>query len=514
LADAIRQRDDVWHLDQRDEWHPTLLWYATAIAEMQQRPFSDPSSWRYQAAIHDYTPANDPLRQPTDQLPPQTEQDRFWRQCQHNSWFFLAWHRIYLLCFEQTVATTVKALNGPADWSLPYWNYSDPANANARKLPRAFREKLLPNGKPNPLRIEQRRTGLNDGDALASDLPSTFGDQIVNISRCLAESTFAPTSPRGGQPGFGGPKTRFNHSSAAGAPLGAVEASPHGGVHVAVGGGLQQGEAAGWMSSFDTAALDPAFWLHHANIDRLWVVWNSVSTHQDPSDNQWTTAVQFSFHDGSGQATTFTSSQITNTRVAPLLYRYEDESNPLAAPHVAIAGGVEESEVESEGESEPEMVGATDAPIELSGQQATAELAVGEPTGPALVRAAGGTPHRIYINVENVTGRDPHMYAVYVNLPPGANPEDHRELLAGVLPMFGIREASAADQEHGGSGLHYAFEISDIVRTLRERNEWDPARMQVSFVPATSRAGTGPAAPRESLVASTVRVGRVSVYYA
>jgi tyrosinase len=30
---------------------------------------------------------------------------------------------------------------------------------------------------------------------------------------------------------------------------------------------------AGWMGDFATAGLDPVFWLHHSNIDRLWQVW-------------------------------------------------------------------------------------------------------------------------------------------------------------------------------------------------------------------------------------------------
>ena len=38
------------------------------------------------------------------------------------------------------------------------------------------------------------------------------------------------------------------------------------------------------MGSFYTAGLDPLFWLHHANIDRLWEVWLSLdSGHVNPS---------------------------------------------------------------------------------------------------------------------------------------------------------------------------------------------------------------------------------------
>ena len=51
---------------------------------------------------------------------------------------------------------------------------------------------------------------------------------------------------------------------------------PHGAVHSLVGNDYDEfGQLVdtGWMGSFFTAGLDPLFWLHHANIDRLWEVW-------------------------------------------------------------------------------------------------------------------------------------------------------------------------------------------------------------------------------------------------
>jgi hypothetical protein len=49
----------------------------------------------------------------------------------------------------------------------------------------------------------------------------------------------------------------------------------HGGVHIAVGG------EAGQMSTARSPA-DPLFWLHHANIDRLWAKWQQSHTGQRP----------------------------------------------------------------------------------------------------------------------------------------------------------------------------------------------------------------------------------------
>jgi tyrosinase len=162
---AVRIRKDVWKLA---EWDPILLWYAKAVADMQTRPLNDPTSWRYQAAIHDYDPDDDPLSSPGDNPPSQADQKRFWRQCQHFSWFFLSWHRMYLSFFEQIIIEIVNRLGGPADWALPYWNYSDTNNPNARKLPPAFRRNSLPDGSPNALRVDERVIGANDGDKVGS----------------------------------------------------------------------------------------------------------------------------------------------------------------------------------------------------------------------------------------------------------------------------------------------------------------------------------------------------------
>lgn len=44
----------------------------------------------------------------------------------------------------------------------------------------------------------------------------------------------------------------------------------------------------GLMSSPVTAGLDPIFWLHHANIDRLWEVWRrGAASHVDPTIAKW-----------------------------------------------------------------------------------------------------------------------------------------------------------------------------------------------------------------------------------
>jgi tyrosinase len=485
---ATRLRKDVWKLAK---WDPILEWFAKAVAEMQERPIGDPTSWRYQAAIHDHVVGADPNAQPGDMLPSSTERAKFWRQCQHFCWFFLPWHRMYLRHFERIVAATVVQLGGPADWALPYWNYSDASNPNARRIPEAFRELTLPGGGANTLRVEERDEG-NDGSEVGFP-------EDVDVCDCLKKKRFVAQS-LGGDPGFGGGQSGFNHSRGLNTIAGELERVPHGAIHTAVGG---------FMSQFDTAGLDPLFWLHHANIDRLWEVWRRRDPQNlDPTQALWLTGVTFSFHNELGNVVTHKSTDVVDTKKAPLEYEYQDVSDPCASPQELAAAEVSMSD------RTPEMVGATDRPIQLTGgEPAVAQLSTARPTGPAsAAESAGAAPPEIYLNIENITGTGkPVSYSVYLNVPPGESAEDHPELFAGVLPMFGVAEASRPDENHPGSGLHYALEVSEIVRRLESRQAWDPANVQITFVPRR-RARVAESAAEAAV--APIQVGRVSLYFA
>jgi tyrosinase len=141
----------------------TLDWYERAITVMKQRPVTDPTSWRYQAAIHEYNRAGDPLARPSDTLPARAEQRKYWNQCQHGSWYFLPWHRMYLHHFETMVGAAVETLGGPSDWGLPYWNYSDASDPNARLLPTAFRTPTKSDRSVNALYVATRTPASNSG---------------------------------------------------------------------------------------------------------------------------------------------------------------------------------------------------------------------------------------------------------------------------------------------------------------------------------------------------------------
>ena len=62
-----------------------------------------------------------------------------------------------------------------------------------------------------------------------------------------------------------------------------LEATPHGAIHCGIG---STGCGSGLMGAIPSAALDPIFYLHHANIDRLYECWMNVNpTGRRPTDN-------------------------------------------------------------------------------------------------------------------------------------------------------------------------------------------------------------------------------------
>ena len=275
--------------------------------------------------------------------------------------------------------------------------------------------------------------------------------------------------------------------------------TPHGSMHVAVGG---------FMGAFNTAGLDPLFWLHHCNIDRLWTVWLRRSpSHRNPTQALWLDGVKFAFRDATGSVVEHTSSQMVDTTVAPLLYDYDDVTDPLGGVPELVEVAVAERPI-------PEMVGATDRPVVLAGPS-EARLSVVPPAGPgAHVEAAAPAPGEIYLNIENITGTDTGTgtgtitgYDVYLNVPPGADPEGHPELRIGRMPLFGLAEASRPDTAHAGNGLKYAYRIGSIVRRLQSESAWTADDVRISFVPR--RPAVGPEAAPEPIT-----VGRISIYVA
>ncbi len=149
---------------------------------------------------------------------------------QHTSDRLLPWHRIFLLQLEQAI----RALH--PDVSIPYWDWT---KSSEQSVP-AWLASILPTVvTPTRTLTVVRAPGSTSSLAMiASNVPSI-----------MATTTFGSFA----------------------SPMNGV----HGSVHIWVGGS---------MSDPATAAADPIFWMHHANLDRLWWQWynSSQGNHQNP----------------------------------------------------------------------------------------------------------------------------------------------------------------------------------------------------------------------------------------
>lgn len=486
---AVRIRKSLHSLGPGDQ---TLSWYRRAVDALIKRPATDPTSWRYMAAVHGV---------PQGIATPPAAQG-FWDQCQHQSWFFLPWHRGYITAFEAVIAETVAGLGGPADWALPYWNYSEDLQVQpkARLMPDDLFLKTIA-GKSNAL--WSRRANVQHGDF-------NLGPDVVTLD-ALKFRNFA-NAHAGSPSGFGGPVTGFNPG---GGDNGGVESLPHNRIHTRIGGDT------GFMSDPATAALDPIFWLHHCNIDRLWEVWrNQGAQFATPTDPRWLTGVTFKVHDGKGKVFTYRSVDMLDT--TKVLHGYQYDHVPVAkpaaahAPHLGIAPTTQ-PEAASVAQEHPELAGANDAPLDITaGNRTIVSLAPTRRT--SFAAAALPNPEHVYLNLENVTGTGIAAdYAVFIDMPDDAE----QPVRVGTLTTFGIARASLADGDQGGSGINQVFDITGIAERLG-LTDGTINRLHVSFEPldlakASDEAPEGLAefaAAADNRPAPSVKVGRVSLFYA
>lgn len=490
-------RKNVWELG--GDWADPILWYARGVKAMKARTIDQTTSWDFYGAIHGF---NQQLWKQygywnsTGAKPSSENIKRFWEQCQHGSWYFLPWHRGYLLEFEANIRAAAGA---PSDWALPYWNYFKP---HQNKLPPAFSQKTWPDGGDNPLFVAQRYGPDNSGNVYVPP------DQ-VNLD-ALNDPEFTGVGSGGGT-SFGGIDTGFEH---AGNVHGGVETQPHDMVHVLVGGSdPNDPQLPGLMSDPDTAGLDPIFWLHHANIDRLWEVWRrNPPSHLDPSDSKWLKGPasigerEFTMPKPDGKAWNYTPGDMTN--LASLGYIYDDLAPVVAAEHradrlsrlgasAATVSAVKGVEGVPSGQK-VELVGASRGAIQITGTEAQTSVKLDQTVRRKVaasltaVKTAGSTaPDKVFLNLENVRGLTASTrLRIFIG-----------DQEVGTVGLFGLRKASQKDEKHAGNGLRVVLNITKIVDALHLENKLDVDGLDVRVVPLTRIPADAP-----------VTIGRVSIY--
>lgn len=152
---------------------------------------------------------------------------------QHGSWRFFPWHRAQLAHFEEIIAK----LSGRKNFSLPYWDAQDD-----HVLPAALCDPK------SPFYIAGREANA------ATDYSSERW-KFASEGASIVEDNFD---------NFVG---RVDVA-------GRAEAYGHNSVHMITGGK---------MGDVVTAPLDPLFWLHHCNVDRVWATWQYNNYENPPA---------------------------------------------------------------------------------------------------------------------------------------------------------------------------------------------------------------------------------------
>lgn len=489
-----RIRQDVW-TRTRDEgdWPAVLVAYEQAVGKLRTLDPSggkpvNPLGWRFLAAIHG-------LAKPDGK--PDTS-NPFWSNCQHGSWFFLPWHRMYLRAFELIIQSVLDDDN----WSLPYWYAIDPDDRATAVLPPAFREQR----DDNNLYTGKRSMPINAGQPLP-DLSQALINALNADVYSTAEGTTSFGSGERAAPSFNGEET------------GLLEDVPHGGIHGLVGNDYDSSGThvlrRGWMGSFVTAALDPIFWLHHANIDRLWQVWlDEDPTHTNPAGDTAWLETSFSFPAAGGGLATWSIGEVLDTTA--LGYKYESTQAPsgvVVVPARPPAGPLDIglAEAPMPQANPPQVIGATrdvalttSEPIDVQlSEPVDLGLAAGPEFDPSL-------PQRVFLRIEGLKGSAAApVYEVYLNVPTGESPTEHPELRAGLVSTFGLAETAQKDDLHDGSGLTKVLDVTRIRDALEREGRWDPGRVQVSFAPLVPTRDSGED-DFEQAEAADIRAGQIT----
>jgi tyrosinase len=384
---------------------------------------------------------------------------------------------MYLYFFDRIL----RAAAGDPSLVLPYWNWTDPGQ---RTLPLAFRQPADPS---NSLYIAApgRPQTLNDGTA-------GLGAGTVDYSVAFADTDF--DSPTGSGASFGGQiassPMQFN------APHGEFESQPHDVVHVALGG---------LMDDPDTAAEDPIFWLHHANIDRMWNRWIGQGGRVDATDAKWLDT-QFTFYDEAGHAVYLTGAEIVNT-VGQLNYRYDDDplrlhwrfpitlvtailrlqpAPPPPPPFVPVgqvtAGAAPAAPGElraAEKAAAPQLRSlAESAPsgkerTELAGVSKRLALPLSEQALSRLRELSERpAPRQVWLRFDDIRYDKSNgvYYEVYLNPSPSEKLDVQSPAYVGNLALFGLKPHAMAGQAAAPTKIFVDYDISHQVRAALTAN--------------------------------------------
>jgi hypothetical protein len=243
----------------------------------------------------------------------------------------------------------------------------------------------------------------------------------------------------------------------------------------------------GDLGSPATAARDPIFWLHHANIDRLWVRWTDPERGRIPpiDDDVWM-KTRFTFVDEDGKDRALTGEEVLDTQFQ-LGYRYDDDpprsSRLSLAPAVALAPGAAPIRGKSTALMRPSqpVVLARGGAITLSARESRITLVAVAQKDKPLAAPSVDKSARLRVALKNVVASDrTPPYDVYLLIEgQSALADGATAARIGGLDLFG-GTGHGRHGHRGGDTL--AFEASEAVAQLSKVPSFDMRKLRVSIV--------------------------------
>jgi tyrosinase len=278
-----------------------LASYAKGVEAMLKLPADDPRNWFRNAFIH-------LIDSP------------------HGNWWFHPWHRGFLGYVE----TTIRALSGDPSFAMPYWDWTrspripdsmldgvltpvDKAYAPYTRSLQVFTSFVKPamakywsslsaaqraqlhvrgydtledmwhavtgNGVPGNMAFavtrRARYVSRNPEPNVTISDPHLLGDTTYDVSPFVIRQGLGATTfyDAGVGKSFASSKTSSHNSPPR--SFSVLEGLPHNNVHIDIGGaGILRFDPGPYGNMANPLSpVDPIFFLHHANMDRLWDVW-------------------------------------------------------------------------------------------------------------------------------------------------------------------------------------------------------------------------------------------------
>ena len=275
--------------------------YARGVQAMLALPANDPLNWFRHAFTH-------------------------FLDCPHGNWWFYVWHRGYIGLFEQKI----RLLSGDPSFTLPFWDWTthpdlpaqifdgvltptaqafEPYTGNLQR----FRDFMDPGihafwdnlSEPQRKQLEQR--GYRSTDDLWNDVTNPKGG-IGDVAFAVTSAARYPTRANPGlnastldsvsqlqvvgglkagafndrdlsANSFTSKKTDSHGVQPAGrGAFSLLEGVPHNTLHNFIGGSGSIDPGPYGNMTNNLSPVDPIFFLHHANMDRLWDVWTRRQT--------------------------------------------------------------------------------------------------------------------------------------------------------------------------------------------------------------------------------------------